>query len=337
MKAAIFHGPGDVRVMDIPAPEAGPDGVLVKVRAVGICGTDLHTYRTGIFKEMGIGMEGGGALIGHEFSGDVVEVGSNVQGFKEGDRVVGVTFGAYAEYARVGPELLGVPVLFTFPGHVSYEEAATVEPLAVSMATVKRGEPRETDTVLILGAGMIGLGCLQVLRARYPVKQIFVSDMSEKRLSLAKAMGADLTINAGREDVVKKMLELTGSEPVLYSAKPTAHVDLVIESAGATVTPQQALEVVTPNTGRVVIVSLYEEPPAIDLNDLVTKNHPVYGVFAYGIEDFQESIELLVSGEVDRKPLITHRFSLDQAADAFRTQSETVDCLKVVIQPTAAL
>lgn len=333
MKAAIFHGPGDVRVAEIPDPEAGPDGVLVKVKAVGICGTDLHTYRTGIFKEMSISTEGGGTLFGHEFSGDVVEVGANVEDFRAGERVVGVTIGAYAEYARVGPELLGVPILFNLPDHVSYEEAATIEPLAVSLATVKRGQPQETDTVLILGAGMIGLGCLQVLRALHPVKQIFISDVSEKRLAMAKAMGADLTIDASRENVVAKMLELTGSEPVLYSTKPTAHVDLVIESAGATVTPQQALEVVTPNTGRVVIVSLYEEPPAIDLNDLVTKNHAVYGVFAYGIEDFQESIELLASGKVDRKPLITHRFPLDQARDAFEIQSKTIDCLKVVIQP----
>lgn len=333
MKAAVFHGVRDVRVMDIPDPEAGPDGILVKVRAVGICGTDLHTYRTGMFKEMGLSIEGGGTLIGHEFSGDVVEVGANVEGFDLGDRVVGVTLAAYAEYARVGPELVGVPILFKLPDHVSYEEAATIEPLAVSLATVKRGQPQETDTVLILGAGMIGLGCLQALRALYPVKQIFVSDVSERRLSVARAMGADVTIDATREDVVKKMLELTGSEPVLYSKKPTAHVDLVIESAGATVTPQQALEVVTPNTGRVVIVSLYEETPRIDLNDLVTKNHAIYGVFAYGLEDFLESIELLASGKIDRKPLITHRFPLDQAADAFETQSRATDCFKVVITP----
>ncbi len=92
-------------------------------------------------------------------------------------------------------------------------------------------------------------------------------------------------------------------------------------------------EVVTPNTGRVVIVSLYEETPRIDLNDLVTKNHALYGVFAYGLEDFLESIELLASGKIDRKPLITHRFSLDQAGDAFETQSKTTDCFKVVINP----
>ena len=333
MKAAVFHGVGDMRVMEIPDPEAGPDGVLVKVKAVGICGTDLHTYRTGIFKEMSMPIEGGGVLFGHEFSGDVVEVGANVPDFKVGDRVVGVTLGAYAEYARVGPELMGVPILFNLPDNVSYEEAATIEPLAVSLATVKRGQPQETDTVLILGAGMIGLGCLQALRALYPVKQIFVSDVSERRLSVAKDMGADLVIDATREDVVQKMLELTGSEPVLYSMKPTAHVDLVIESAGATVTPQQALEVVTPNTGRVVIVSLYEETPQIDLNDLVTKNHALHGVFAYGLEEFMESIELLASGKVDRKPLITHRFPLDQAGVAFETQSKTTDCFKVVINP----
>jgi 2-desacetyl-2-hydroxyethyl bacteriochlorophyllide A dehydrogenase len=333
MKAAVFHGPRDVRVMDVPNPEAGPDGVLVRVRAAGVCGTDVHTYKTGIFKEMSIPIDGGGALFGHEFSGDVAELGANVQDLKVGDRVVGVTLGAYAEYARVSPEFSGVSMIWKIPDNVSYEEAATIEPLSVSLSTVNRGQPQETDTVLILGMGMIGLGCLQVLRALYPVKQVFVSDTSETRLSMAKEMGADLTIDATKEDVVEKMLELTGSASVLFNTKPTAHVDLVIESAGATVTPQQALRVVRPKTGRVVIVSLYEEPPQIDLNDPVTKNHAIYCVFASEVEDIEQSIELIASGKVNRKPLITHRFTLDDAKDAFEMQTRTSDCFKAIIQP----
>ena len=110
-------------------------------------------------------------------------------------------------------------------------------------------------------------------------------------------------------------------------------MDLVIESAGAAATPQQALRVVTPKTGRVVIVSLYEEPTTIDLNDPVTKNHAIYCVFGSEVEDMEQGIELIASGKVDRKPLITHRFSLDDAQDAFEMQSRTSDCLKAIIQP----
>lgn len=330
MKAAVFHGPRDIRVAEMPIPETGPEGILLKVKAAGICGTDVHTYRTGIFKEMSMPLATGGALFGHEFAGEVVDVGEKVSGIKVGDRAVGVTLGSYAEFARIGPELFGVPFIFKLPDNVSYEEGATVEPLAVSLSAVRRGQPRETDTVLILGAGMIGMGCLQVIRALYPVKQLIVTDISEKRLAMAREMKADLALNAAKVDVVEKMMEMTGSASVLYNTKPTAHVDLVIESAGATVTPQQALRVVAPNTGRVVMVSLYEEPPRVDLNDLVTKNHAVYGVFAYSMEEFEEALGLLQAGKINRKPLITDRFSIDQVHEAFETQCRTTDCFKSV-------
>ena len=328
MKAAVYYGPRDIRVGDVPVPETGPEGILVKVRATGICGTDVHTYRTGIFREMTVPLKGGGALFGHEFAGDVVEVGKKVEGIQKDDRVVAVSVGAYAEFARVGPETRGFPFVYKLPDHVSYEEAATTEPLAVSLSAVKRGQPKETDTVLILGAGMIGMGCLQIIRALYPVKQLIITDISERRLSMAKDMGADMILNAREMDVVEKMLEVTGSAPVRWSTKPTAHVDLVIESAGATVTPQQALRVVTPNTGRVVMVSLYEEPPQVDLNDLVAKNHTMYGVYAWSVEEFAEALDLLSSGKVDRMSLITDRFTLDQAVEAFETQARTTDCFK---------
>jgi len=335
MKAAVFYGPRDLKVVETAKPEAGPVGVLVRVKAVGVCGTDLHTYKTGIFKEMSLPVEGG-AVFGHEFAGDVVEVGPEaaVRDIKIGDRVAGIDLGGYAEYARVGPEVLGAPVVFKIPDHVSYEEAATIEPLSVSAHTVRRAQPLEVDIVLILGAGMIGLGCIQVLKAKYPVKQIIVADVSDKRLDLAKNLGADLVINAREEDVVKKMLALTGSAPVLFNTKRTAHVDVAIECAGLELTAQQALEVVKPVTGRVVAVALYENTPIkIDLNDAVTKTNDILGVFGAQEEDIATAIELITMGKVDRKPLITHRFSLDEAKQAFETQMDTTDSLKVMILP----
>ena len=335
MKAAVFYGPRDLKVVDTEKPEAGPEGVLVRVKAAGVCGTDLHTYKTGIFKEMSLSIEGG-AVFGHEFAGDVVEVGSeaDVQDIKVGDRVAAIDFGAYAEYARVGPEVLGAPVVFKIPDHVSYEEAATIEPLSVSAHTVRRAQPLETDIVLILGAGMIGMGCIQVLKAKYSVKQIIVADISDKRLALAKELGADLVIDVKEEDIVKKMLELTGSASVLFNTKPTAHVDVVLECAGLELTAQQALEVVKPVTGRAVVVALYEDAPIkIDLNDAVTKTNDILGVFGAQEEDIRTAIELIITGKVDRKPLITHQFPLDEAKEAFETQLRTNDSLKVMINP----
>lgn len=335
MKAAVLYGPRDLKVVETPKPETGPAGVLVKVKAAGICGTDVHTYRNGIFKEMSLSIDGG-ALIGHEFAGDVVEIGSEaeVPGIQVGDRVAAIDIGAYSEYVRVGPELLGAPLIFKIPDNVSYEEAATIEPLAVSASTVRRAQPTEEDTVLLLGAGMIGVGCIQVLKAKYAVKQIFVADISDKRLAMAKDLGADVTINAKKENVVDKMLEMTGSASVLFNTKPTAHVDVVIECAGVEVTMQQALQVVKPVTGRIMAVALYEETPiTIDLNDAVTKQNHIIGVFAYEEQDLGTAIEMISSGKVDRKPLITHQYPLDQAKEAFEMQVNTAESFKAVINP----
>jgi len=335
MKAAVLYGPRDLKVVETPKPETGPAGVLVKVKAAGICGTDVHTYRNGIFKEMSLPIDGG-ALIGHEFAGDVVEIGSEaeVPGIQVGDRVGAIDIGAYSEYVRVGPELLGAPLIFKLPDNVSYEEAATIEPLAVSASTVRRAQPTEEDTVLLLGAGMIGVGCIQVLKAKYAVKQIFVADISDKRLTMAKDLGADVTINAKEENVVDKMLEMTGSASVLFNTKPTAHVDVVIECAGVEVTMQQALQVVKPVTGRIMAVALYEETPiTIDLNDAVTKQNHIIGVFAYEEQDLGTAIEMISSGKVDRKPLITHQYPLDQAKEAFEMQVNTAESFKAVINP----
>jgi 2-desacetyl-2-hydroxyethyl bacteriochlorophyllide A dehydrogenase len=335
MKAAVIYGPRDLKVVETAKPEPGPAGILVNVKAAGICGTDVHTYKNGIFKEMSLPIDGG-TLIGHEFAGDVVEIGPDVSvpDIKVGDRVAAIDIGAYAEYVRVGPELLGAPLIFKLPDHISYEEGATIEPLAVSACTVRRAQPAEEDIVLMLGAGMIGVGCVQVLRAKYSVKQIIVADISKKRLALAKELGADVTLNAKEENVVDKMLEMTGSASVLFNTKPTAHVDVVIECAGLEVTMQQALQVVKPVTGRIAAVALYEDTPiTIDLNDAVTKQNQIIGVFAYEEQDLATAMELISSGKVDRKPLITHRFSLDDAKAAFETQVNTAESFKTFINP----
>jgi 2-desacetyl-2-hydroxyethyl bacteriochlorophyllide A dehydrogenase len=154
-------------------------------------------------------------------------------------------------------------------------------------------------------------------------------------LDLARQLGADLVINAAEEDLVARMLELTGSAYVQYNTKPTAHVDVVIDCAGLEVTAQQALRVVKPVTGRVVLVALYEDTPVkIDLNDAVTKTNDIRGVYGAKQEDNLTALELIASGKLDQKSLITHRFPLEQAKEAFETQLNTAECLKVMIVPS---
>src|SRR5438067_10987503 len=126
MKAAVYHGPRDIRVESVPRPTPGPNELLVAVRACGICGSDLHTYRYGIFEDLGRTIEGhDGRLMGHEFAGVVAEVGSGVSGVKVGDRLAGIGRGAYAEY---GIDEVAERSLHPLAEHVSVEEAATLAP-----------------------------------------------------------------------------------------------------------------------------------------------------------------------------------------------------------------
>ena len=160
MQAAVYHGPRDIRVEDIPTPTIAEDEVLVRVRACGICGSDLHMYRLGMFEALGRPVANG-RVMGHELSGDVVAVGARVNEFRVGDRLTGVGLGGFAEYVAVPINERGPYIL---PDNVSFDEGATLEPLATSLHGVGLGNPQPGETVVILGAGIIGLGCLGLPR-----------------------------------------------------------------------------------------------------------------------------------------------------------------------------
>jgi threonine dehydrogenase-like Zn-dependent dehydrogenase len=334
MKAAVLYDVQDLRVVDVPKPTEGEDGILIKVNAVGVCGTDLHTYKKGMFKEMSLPQEEG-ILFGHEFAGEVAAVApaANIQDIQVGDRVMGMALGAYAEYCNVPPIIGDKPLVLKLPDNVSYEEAATVEPLTVSLVAVKRAKLQAGERVLITGAGMIGLGCVQVIRALHPDVEIIISDVAENRLAMAAEFGAHRTINALEEDVVASMKELAGEDFVLYGSGTTGNIDVAIEASGLALPLNQALEVVKPITGRLVGVALYEDKPALDVNQIVSKNLLVIGTLGYSEEEMQEALDLIASGKVDRRPLITHRYALSDASEAFEAQLDTTETLKAVIQP----
>lgn len=334
MRGSVLYGVGDIRTVAVPQPEVDDNGAIVAVKAVGVCGTDLHTFKTGIFIEMSQPVAGG-HLFGHEFAGELHSVpeSPDFAEFTVGDRVAGLGIGAYSEYCRCGSEFLGRPALFKLPDHISFEEGATIEPLTVSLSAVRRGEPQAGEHVVILGAGMIGLGCVQVLKALYPECHVTVVDISDKRLEMARTFGAHRAINARSEDAVAAIKEDAGESGVMYNATTSGRVDVVLECAGLELTANQALELVRPMTGRLVLVALYEQTPTVDLNQIVSKNVDVRGVLAYTFEDFSEALDLMSAGRVDRKPLITHRFPLEQTQQAFEAQVNTAETLKAVVLP----
>jgi len=334
MKAAVLREAGDLRVVDVAKPSAGRDGVLVRVRAVGVCGTDLHTYKRGLFREMSLPQQDG-VLFGHEFSGDVVEIGpeARVDDLAVGDRVTGIALGAYAEYCAVGPVFGERPLVIKLPDGVSYEEAATLEPLVVSMTAVQRAALGDAERVLVIGAGMIGLGCVQVIRALHPGCSVIVCDISERRLAMAREFGASQVINAGAADLITELKASFGDQPVMYNATTSGRLDVVMECAGLSRTLNQALELARPGSGRVIVVALYEDRPEVDFNQIVAKNLVVRGTLGYTEADIRQALRLIADGMVDRKPLVTHRYPLAAATQAFEAQIDTAETLKAVILP----
>lgn len=331
MKAAVYYKPYDIRLEEVPVPEISEDGLLIKVKACGICGTDVITYKSGAWATCSYPLEDG-CILGHEFAGDVVKVGENVRDFKVGDRIATLGFGAFAEYVCVEPQAIGIrPV--KMPDSLSYEEAATNDPLVVALAAIKRGHPRPEDKVLVMGAGAIGLSALQCLKAEFPVQQVIAVDISPIRLETALKMGADAVINAQCEDIVERVVDLAGYEPTIFLPKPASEVSLIIDCAGAPSTLQTSLELLRPDGGRIVLVATYHEPAKLDPSYAVVKSAAIYGSMNYASEDFAHGIELMSSGKVNRAPFISHRIPLKDVKQAFEIQCDVQQSVKVLVIP----
>jgi 2-desacetyl-2-hydroxyethyl bacteriochlorophyllide A dehydrogenase len=334
MKAAVYHGPNDMSVEDLTIPVLEENNILIRVRACGICGSDLHTYKHGLFEDLGTPM-GSGRVMGHEFSGEIVEINGKIEGLEIGDRICTIGTGANAEYIRV-PGLME-SVIVQIPDNVSFEEAATTEPLATSLHAVNLANPIDGEIHVIIGAGIIGLGILQVLRAKTYVKTVVV-DISDRRLKLARELGADITINATRENVLQKIFDFFGVDEISFMPEPAGKVNTVFDCAGLpmgfTGTPvlQQAISMLKEN-GKAVVVAIFEKPPEIDFTLVVRKGITICGSWAWVPEEFKESMELIGSGKIDRMPLISHRFTIDQAKDAYETQLKAEEAVKVMIIP----
>ena len=340
MKAAVYHGPYDVTGEDVEKPQAGPMQILVKVRACGICGSDLHTYKLGLFAEVITKEVPQGRIPGHEFAGDVVEVGPGVEGIEVGDRVTALgIMGAMAEYVIITPAILNF-LVFKLPEEVGYEEAATNEPLATSLRAAKMGTPANGEQAVIFGAGIIGLGIIQCIKAMgLELKKLIVVDTSDKRLEMAKKLGATDVINLTKVNVIEKIMEIAGTVPMRFA--PTVllpDIDLVYDAVGymkgSTAPPviETAL-MITREGGRIVVVGAFEAPVTVDLNPLFSKEVKIFGSFGFEIPgEFMEALDLIREKKVDRKVLISHEFPFEKAKEAFATQANTGESVKVIFK-----
>jgi len=336
MKAAVLRGASDIRTETVPDPVCAPHGVIIKVQACGVCGSDLHWY-----KEDGHA----GTIFGHEFSGDIVEVGKDVQGISVGTRCTAVGFapcgkcfwcrqgkphrcsdmallgyqfaGAMAEYVHVPFAALG-RTIFPLPEELTYEDAASVEPLSISYFSVNRGQPKPDEVIAVIGLGVIGLYAVQVLKAM-GVEKVVAAGRRPARLAAAKLCGADPVIDAATADTLAEVMNATAQ----------LGVNTVVECAGNQTTFDQAVGMAR-GGGKILLVAVYEKPLSWLPLPVIGKNLTLIGCLG---GNFRASLELLKSGKVKAGPLISHRFGLDEAALAFRTQLSDPTAVKVMIRP----
>jgi len=340
MKAAIFHSPGNITTEAADKPLIGPSDILVKVESCCICGSDLHMYKLGLFVDNLCRISNAGPIPGHEFSGVVAEVGSKVKGLSKGDRVAAFANGGMAEYVPIRPAFSGMNV-FKIPAEISFNEAATLEPLANSIHAAKKGRPAEGENAVVFGAGIIGLGVIQALKILdFGLNRIVAVDVSDKRLEMAACVGADDLVNAGRDDVYARVQALLGVDenfgrPEIRFPKADIVYDCVgyIQDRPEPPVLQQAIMIARPRTGRIVVHGVFEAPLTLDFSIPVFKQLQIIGSFAMEPSDTIEAIELMRSKKVDREALISHEFSLDKTSEAFEMSCTVENSIKVLIRP----
>jgi (R,R)-butanediol dehydrogenase/meso-butanediol dehydrogenase/diacetyl reductase len=280
-----------------------------------------------------------GGIPGHEFSGIVEKVGSKVRRIKEGDYVTAIGYGGIAEYVPV-PVIPGFNV-FKLPPEVSFEEAATLEPLANSLHALMKAEPSSRDNVIIFGAGTIGLGIIQFIKAlELSLDNLIVVDLSDYRLKIAKKLGADKQINAQGDNLFEKVLEIVGPTPMLLNPELIfPKVDIIYDCVGymkefkGPPVLQQAFNLACPNTGKIVAHGIFEDSIPIDFLFMVGKQITVIGSFGFTPIEVKKSLGLIGNKIIDRSKIITHEFSLDQVKKAFETACDTNESVKVLVKP----
>ena len=326
---------------DAPMPVPGKDDVLIKVRSVGVCGSDLHYYSKGAIGDFVVDYP---FVLGHEAAGIVEAVGENVKTLKVGDRVCmepgvpcmkctecltghynlcrDVRFWATPPYDGCLSEYVTHPAAFTFkiPDNMSFTEGALVEPLAIGLHACNTGNVKLGQTVAILGAGCIGLVTLLSAKA-YGATQIIVGDVIEKRLKKAEELGA-VTINTANEDLAERVMALTDGRGA----------DVVIDCAGFSSTLDAAIRAAKP-AGTVIIVGLGESRVnGVNTGMMSTKELTVKSIFRYR-NLYPTAINAIADGRIDVNAIVSHRFKFEDSAEAFTTCTRDIkNVVKGVIE-----
>ncbi len=344
MKAIRVYGTRDIRFEEVDMPVVGPDDVLIRVRAAALCGTDLEVYDGTMFY-ITSGATTMPFIPGHEWSGEVIELGSNVSEFEIGDRVTGECSvgcrscnnclrGWYNQCQfRTETGLLnrdgGFAEYISFPkqflhkcNEMAFDDATFIEPTGIALYATKLAQVTPADYVAVMGPGPIGLFAVQTAKA-YGARKVILVGTCDSRLEVGKSLGADVTINTTQESLIDKVKVATDGHMV----------DVVLEAVGKPGVWNDIASIVAPRA-RIAMTGLFAgEKCSVDFDPIVINNITILGSLG-GPAIWDEAIDLHQRGKVTAAPLITHRLPLSEFVKGIEImRNRTDNAIKVVLEP----
>ncbi len=337
MRQAVMTKPGEIEIRQVDLPKPGPMEVLIRVRRIGVCGSDIHVYH-GLHPYTSYPV-----VQGHEVSGEIEELGSGVTGFAKGQKVTfmpqlvcGTCFacrtGAYhicdslrvlgfqAPGAAQDRFVVSSRMLIPLPDAMSLEVGAMIEPLAVACHALRRGGSVMGKKVAVVGAGPIGNLIAQAAKALGAAATL-ISDVSDFRLDLARGCGIDYTVNASSQNLPEAIRLHFGADAA----------DLILDCVGAESATSQAVAAARKGS-TIVVVGVFGKKPAVDLGLVQDRELTLVGTLMYQREDYEQAISLAASGSMNLEKLITNRFDFDDYKRAYEFIEEAGDrSMKILI------
>ncbi len=365
MKAAVYYGPGDMRIEERRRPDPGVDGAVVKIKACGVCGfIDVPSWETP--DTMGVGK-----VRGHEFSAEIVEVGSNVTDFKVGDMVFvepvftpcyrceaclqkdywrcanpmqsGMADGGFAEYMKL--PFLPKDGAFKVPRNtgLTYRDLALLEPLGLSVGVAQKAKPG--DTVVVIGQHLVGLGITAYLKQKMGVKKVITGSVFKKHLKASEEVGADIVVDCGEKDIGKVVMKETkgkGADQVMITDwRPGALVEAInsVKRGGIIWGCSYGFPIrlggQLGNVPRYQLGMDYHGPiePAISFDPNFVYMRIAWGTLGLRIPRFLEVIELMKTGVITAEKYVTDIFPLEKTKEAFDKASDFNESIEVMVEP----
>jgi len=338
MLQAVMTAPGRIEIREVPEPEAGKGQVLIKIKRIGVCGSDIHVYHgKHPFTTYPV-------VQGHEVSGQVLGIGPGVSGIKEGDKVTiqpqvvcGKCFACRHHQYHICDELkvmgfqttgtaselfaVDAERVLTLSEKIGYDKGAMVEPLAVGVHALQRSGDVRGKKILILGAGPIGNLTAQAAKG-LGADMVMITDISAYRLDIAAECGIDRCINTATDDLDARIADAFGPD----------RADLTLECVGVNETVDQAVRCARKGTD-IIVVGVFQEKATVDLGLVQDRELRLIGTLMYQKSDFLVAIDLIEKGKIRFDPLISHHFNFKDYANAYEYIETNRDkCMKVIIK-----